>query len=69
VVDVYVQLNTTVIMVDTTPFSQESATGVGKTSDVSTLTCVNNINQVMLLLLSCFPSALVEDRGAKNKLA
>ena len=40
------QLNTTVVMVDTTPFSQKYATGIGRTSNVSTLTCVNQINQV-----------------------
>lgn len=40
------QLNTTVVMVDTTPFSQQYATGIGRTSNVSTLTCVNQINQV-----------------------
>ena len=40
------QLNTTVVMIDTTPFSQAYATGVGKTSEVSTMTCVNKVNQV-----------------------
>ena len=46
------QLNTTVVMVDTTPFSQDSATGIGRTSNVSTLTCVSEINQASHLARS-----------------
>lgn len=40
------QLNTTVVWVDTTPFSTSYATGLATTSDVSTLSCVDHINQV-----------------------
>ena len=39
-----VQLNTTVVMVDTTPFSLESATG-----NVSTMTCVSEVNKARRL--------------------
>ena len=36
------------VWVDTTPFSTSYATGLGTTSDVSTLSCVDHINQVCL---------------------
>lgn len=39
-------LNTTVVWVDTTPFSTSYATGLATTSDVSTLSCVDHVNQV-----------------------
>ena len=46
----HAQLNTTVVWVDTTPFSPNYATGLSQTTeaDVSTLSCVQHINQVGL---------------------
>lgn len=49
------QLNTTVVWVDTTPFSPNYGTGLSQTTeaDVSTLSCVQYINEVASEIASC----------------